>query len=70
MPRTKKKVSRTFEEQQDERRVLLYQYAALHQTFNGELRSEDPDWLLLFRLHYSILEMEQGHPWLKQEDLA
>jgi len=72
MPRTtnSKKLSHTFEEQQDERRVLHFQYIALHQTFAGELRSEDPDWLLLFRLHYSILEMEQGHPWLKQEDLA
>ena len=71
MPRTKtKKLSRTFEEQQEERRVLLYQCAALHQTFNGELRSDDPDWLLLFRLHYSLIEMEQRHPWLKKEDLA
>ena len=71
MPRTKtKKPSRTFEEQQDERRVLHYQCAALNQTFNGELRSDDPDWLLLFRLHYSIIEIEQHHPWLKQEDLA
>ena len=49
MPRPKKKLTATFEEQQDERRVLLYQCAALHQTFNGELRSDDPDWLLLFR---------------------
>ena len=30
----------------------------------------DPDWLLLFRLHYSLIEMEQRHPWLKKEDLA
>ena len=71
MPRTKtKKLSRTVEEQREERRVLHYQYTALHQTFAGELRSEDPDWLLLFRLHYSVLEMEQRHPWLKNEDLA
>jgi len=69
MPRTKK-LTATFEEQKEERRVLHYQYSALHQTFAGESRSEDPDWLLLFRLHYSILEMEQGHPWLKQEELA
>jgi hypothetical protein len=65
-----KKISRSVEEQRDERRVLHYQYTALHQTFNGELRSNDPDWLLLFRLHYSIIELEQGHPWLKKEDLA
>ena len=70
MPRTKKKLSPTFEEQKEERRVLHYQYTALHQTFAGESRSEDPDWLLLFRLHYSIIEMEQGHPWLKKEELA
>ena len=70
MPRTKKKLSATFEEQKEERRVLHYQYTALHQTFAGESRSEDPDWLLLFRLHYSIIEMEQGHPWLRQEELA
>jgi hypothetical protein len=71
MPKPKtKKVSRTTEEQQEQRLTLLYQYAALHQTFNGELRSDDPDWLLLFRLHYSLIEMEQRHPWLKQEDLA
>ena len=70
MPRTKKKLAATFEEQKEERRVLHYQYSALHQTFAGESRSEDPDWLLLFRLHYSILQMEQGHPWLKQEELA
>ena len=70
MPRTRKKLTATFEEQKEERRVLHYQYSALHQTFAGESRSEDPDWLLLFRLHYSILEMEQGHPWLKQEERA
>ena len=32
--------------------------------------AEDPDWLLLFRLHYAIIEMEQRHPWLKKEGQA
>jgi hypothetical protein len=35
----------------------------------GELNSEDPDWLLLFRLHYALVEMQQRHPWLKEEVL-
>ncbi len=65
-----KKVSRTLEEQREDRQILRYQYAALHQTWRGELHSEDPDWLLMFRLHYSLIEMEQRHPWLKQEDLV
>ena len=64
-----KKASRTVEEQREQRQVHLYQYAALHQTFAGELRSEDPDWLLLFRLHYSLLELQKRHPWLEEEIL-
>ena len=46
--------------------MLLYQYAALHQTFAGELKSKDPDWLLLFQLHYALIELQQCHPWLEQ----
>lgn len=64
-----KKASRTVEEQREQRQVLLYQYAALHQTWIGELKSEDPDWLLLFRLHYSLIELQQRHPWLQEESL-
>jgi hypothetical protein len=64
-----KKAFRTVEEQREQRQVLLYQYAALHQTFAGELKSEDPDWLLLFRLHYSLIELQKHHPWLEEETL-
>ena len=61
-----KNASRTVEEQREQRHVLLYQYAALHQTFAGELKSKDPDWLLLFQLHYALIELQQCHPWLEQ----
>lgn len=66
--RTKTKKARTFEEQQDERQILLHQYASLHLIWTGELQSDDPDWLLLFRLHYTLMELDKRHPWLKDED--
>ena len=65
-----KKRAKKSTDEQEERLSLLYQYESLHQAWGHELQNDSTDWVRLFRLYYTLAEMEKRSPWLKKESLS